>query len=157
MDKEQFSNSAPAVGFDPATALAASVTGNSIDTLNYRSVTLALVIAISAGSVDSVKWQESSDNGVADAWADIPESENLYYPGSFPISADGNIHIGCVAKERYVRPVLTCTGPTGTVAGVGLLQDSMVKPQVKESSVVADADMIAPGPLADADVTAPKR
>ena len=34
-------------------------------------------IAISAGSVDSVKFQESSDDGVADAFSDIPDQEKV--------------------------------------------------------------------------------
>ena len=158
MDKEKFSDSKPVELIAPGTALAASVTGASIDTLNYRSLTASIdLTTLSAGSLDSVKFQESSDNGVADAWADIDDSETLYYPDDFPYSAPALLHVGCVAKERYVRLVLTCTGPTGTVVAFGLLQDSMYKPQVKESSVIADADVIAPGPLADADTTAPKR
>ncbi len=157
MNVDKFSDSKPVEAIAAGTALAATVTGNSIDTKNYRSLTLALDIAISAGSVDSVKFQESSDNGVSDAWADVPDAETLYYPDGFPISADAVVHIGSVAKERYVRPVLTCTGPTGTVGSLGFLQDSLTKPQVKESSVIADADVNSPDKTADAVATPPKR
>jgi hypothetical protein len=139
---DRFVESKPIKLIDPATALAAAVTGNSIDTKDYRSLTAPLDIVISAGSLDSVKFQESPDDSV---WADVPDAETLYYPGSFPVIADALIHIGSVAKERYVRVVLTCTAPTGTVGAVGFLQDSIIKPMVKESSVIADADMILPG------------
>ena len=142
MLKDRFVDSKPVKLIDPATALAASVVGNSIDTKDYRSLTAPLDLVISAGSLDSVKFQESPDNSV---WADVPDAETLYYPGSFPVVADALIHVGSVAKERYVRVVLTCTGPTGTVGSVGFLQDSIVKPMVKESSVIADADIILPG------------
>lgn len=157
MNTEKFSDSKPVTAIDAGTALAASVTGNSIDTQFYNSLTVTLDIAISAGSVDSIKFQESSDDGVSDAWADIDDSENLYYPDSFPVTADGLLHAGCVAKERYVRLVITCTGPTGTIGSAGFLQDSLTKPMVKESSVIADADVNCPDTTADADSTPPKR
>lgn len=142
---DRFVESKPIKLIDPATALAVLVTGNSIDTKDYRSLTAPLDIVISAGSLDSVKFQESSDNGVLDPWADVSDAETLYYPGSFPIIADALIHIGSVAKERYVRVVLTCTAPTGSVGAVGFLQDSIVTPMIKESSVIADVDIILPG------------
>lgn len=157
MNTEQFSRSKPVAGIDAGTALATTVTGNSIDTLEYRSLTLALDIAISAGTVDSIKFQESSDNGVSDAWADVDASEDLFYPGSFPVSADGLIHVGSVAKERYVRLVVECSTPTGTIGALGLLQDSNTTVAVKTSSVIADADVISPGETGDAVTTHPKR
>lgn len=157
MNIDRFAESKPVVLIDAGTALAATVTGNSIDTQFYRSLTGVLDIAISAGSVDSVKFQESSDNGVADAWADVQEDESLFYPDDYPIAADAVKHVGCIAKERYVRVVLTCTGPTGTVGSAGLLQDSLTQPMVKESSVLADADVTSPGTTGDAASTPPKR
>jgi hypothetical protein len=157
MITEKFSDSKPVEAIAPATALATTVTGSAIDTQFYNSLVLNLDIAISAGSVDSIKFQESSDSGVADAWADIPAQENLYYPDDFPVSANALLHCGCVAKERYVRLVVTCTGPTGTIGSQGFLQDSLTKPMVKESSVIADADVICPDDTADAASTPPKR
>jgi hypothetical protein len=157
MNTEKFSDSKPVEAIAPSTALAATVTGSSIDTQYYNSIVLTLDITISAGSVDSVKFQESSDNGAADAWTDIPAQENLFYPDDFPITANALKHCGCVAKERYIRPVITCTGPTGTIGSAGFLQDSLTKPMVKESSVIADADVISPDQTADAVTTPPKR
>jgi hypothetical protein len=157
MITEKFSDSKPVSTIAPGTALATTVTGSAIDTQFYNSLTLNLDIAISAGSVDSIKFQESSDNGVADAFTDIPAQENLFYPDDFPITADALKHCGCVAKERYVRIVVTCTGPTGTIGAQGFLQDSLTKPMAKESSVLADADVNSPGETADAVTTPPKR
>lgn len=158
MNIDKFSDSKPVEAIAPGTALAASVTGTSIDTQFYRSLTLAVdLTTLSAGSVDSIKFQESSDNGVSDAWADIDDDEALYYPDDFPYSAPALFHVGCVAKERYVRPVITCTGPTGTVAAFGFLQDGLTKPMAKESSVIADDDVSSPAATADAASTPPKR
>ncbi len=157
MNTEKFSDSKPVTAIDAGTALAASVTGNSIDTQFYNSLTLTLDVTITAGSLDSIKFQESSDNGVGDAWSDIDDSETLYYPDDFAITATGLFHCGCVAKERYVRLVITCTTPTGTIGSAGFLQDSLTKPMVKESSVIADADVNSPGTTADAESTPPKR
>lgn len=157
MITEKFSDSKPVEAIAPGTALAVTVNGASIDTQYYNSIVLNLDIAISAGTVDSIKFQESSDNNVADPWADIPDQENLFYPDDFPVSADALLHCGCVAKERYVRLVVTCTGPTGTIGSQGFLQDSLTKPMVKESSAIADADVISPDATADAVATPPKR
>lgn len=157
MNQEKFSDSKPVTAIDAGTALAATVTGNSIDTQYYNSLTATLDITITAGSLDSIKFQESSDNGVSDAWADIDDSETLYYPDDFPVTATTLLHCGCVAKERYVRLVVTCSTPTGTIGSAGFLQDSLTKPMVKESSVIADADVNCPDDTADATSTPPKR
>lgn len=156
MNQERFSGSKPVTLIDAGTALAATVTGNSIDTRGFNSLTATLDIAITAGSVDSVKFQESSDNGVSDAWADVAD-DTLFYPGSFPVSATGLLHVGSVAKERYVRIVVICTGPTGTIGSAGFLQDAEAKPPVKESSTLADSEVISPDKTADAVTTHPKR
>ena len=156
MNIDRFSESKPVEAFTAGTALAApTVTGLSIDTQNYRSLTLVLDLVISAGSVDSVSFEESDDNSV---WVAVPDADALYYPDDFPLTADAVKHVGTVAKKRYVRAVLNCTGPTGSItASLGLLQDSLTKPQVKESSVIADADVNSPDQTADALSTPPKR
>ena len=51
MNQEKFSDSKPVTAIDAGTALAASVTGNSIDTQFYNSLTVTLDITITAGSV----------------------------------------------------------------------------------------------------------
>jgi hypothetical protein len=161
MDKEQFSCSKPVLAFTPGALSLGDNFGLSIDTFNYRSLTMAIAATITTGEVASIKFQESSDNNSVDAWADIPEGENLYYPGSFPLTGAGAklVNVGCVAKERYVRVNIVCTGTVDIALSQALaqLQDSMFKPQVKEASVVADIDVRNPAPTGDAVTTAPKR
>lgn len=162
MIKEQFSGSKPVLAI-AATSIVTDTTtyGEWIDTQNYRSLTIPLDFDWTTdGQIDSVGFQGSNDVGHADA-ADLDDAENLYYPGSFPVTADALIHVGCVAKDRYVRLKIVSTEHTaGSIAipkTAGLLQDSVVKPQVKESSVVADADMVMPSSTGDAVTTPPKR
>lgn len=163
MDKEQFSCSKP-VNAIAATATIDSDTttyGAWIDTQNYRSLTVPIdAVRTTDGQIDSIGFQGANLAGQADA-ADLDDSENLYYPGSFPLALTGLIHVGCVAKDRYVRLKIVTTGFTsGSIVipkTTGLLQDSLYKPQVKESSVVADADVRNPAQTADAVTTAPKR
>ena len=135
--------------------------GASIDTQFYDSLTAAIALTITTGEVASITWQESSDNAVADPWADIPEQENLYYPDDYPLTGAASflVHAGCVAKERYVRLKIVTTGTVSIAldGAYGLLQDSYTQPMVKESSVIADADVISPDTTADAETTAPKR
>lgn len=136
-----------------------SNTGESIDTFGYGSLTVGLnVSTVTAGEIDSIVFQESSDNGVADAWEDVAD-ESLFYPDGFPITATGTVLVGCVAKERYVRLNITGDATADIVidAALGLLQDSEARPQRKESSVLADADVNSPGTTADAVSTPPKR
>jgi hypothetical protein len=158
MDREQFSNSKPVSAFAAAALSLGANNGVSIDTQNYRSLTIPVSLTITTGEVSGISFEDSPDNSV---WTPVPAVENIFYPGSFPLTGAGAklVHVGTVAKERYVRMVITCTGTVSIAADImaGLLQDSQYKPQVKESSDVADADIIAPGKLADADTTAPKR
>jgi len=163
MIKEQFSCSKPVLAIAATETINSNTTtyGAWIDTQNYRSLTVPIDADWTTdGQIDSIGFQESAVVGHGDA-ADIPEAENLYYPGSFPIVADALIHVGCVAKERWVRLKIVTTGfSSGNIVipkTAGLLQDSVIKPQVKESSVVADADMIMPSSTADAVTTPPKR
>lgn len=155
MIKEQFSCSKPVKAYTAGALAPGANVGLVIDTKDYRSLTIALDVTVAADQIDSVSFQESADNIT---YVAVPEAEALYYPGSFPITADGLIHVGTVAKERYVKLVINAAAITGTVvAAYGLLQDSVIKPQVKESSVVADADMIMPSSTGDAVTTPPKR
>lgn len=164
MDKDRFSETKPVVAIAAETTINTNTTtyGAAIDTQFYNSLTIPIDVDWTTdGQIDSIGFQESSDSGVADAWEDIPEGENLYYPGDFPITADDLIHVGCVAKEQYVRLKIVTTGfSSGNIViprTIGLLQDSLTQPMVKESSVIADADVISPGQTGDAVTTPPKR
>ena len=158
MIKEQFSCSKPVSAFAAGALSLGANNGVSIDTKDYRSLTIPVSLIITTGEVSAISFEDSPDNSV---WTAVPSGENLFYPGSFPLTGAGAklIHVGTVAKERYTRMVITCTGTVSIAADImaGLLQDSVIKPQVKESSVVADANIINPGKTADAETTPPKR
>ncbi len=118
MDLEQFSNSKPVVAVAAETTINTNTTtyGAWIDTLDYRSLTIALDADWTTdGQIDSIGFQGANLAGQADA-ADLDDSENLYYPDDFPITADDIIHVGCVAKDRYVRLKIVTTGfSTGNI------------------------------------------
>lgn len=157
MNQEKFSDSKLVIPVAASTALATGdVNGSSIDTQFYNSLTIGLVLVVTAGQVNSITFEESDDNSI---WTDVPTQENLYYPDDFPITASGNYHVGTIAKKRYVRAVINSDGSiTGSVTySLGFLQDSLTKPMVKESSVIADSDVISPDQTADAVTTPPKR
>ena len=146
MLKDRFVDSKPVSAVAAGALSLGANNGVSIDTKDYRSLTIPVSLTITTGEVSGISFEESSDNSV---WAAVPDAEALYYPGSFPLTGAGAklIHVGSVAKERYVRMVITCTGTVSIAADImaGFLQDSIVKPMVKESSVIADADTILPG------------
>lgn len=164
MNQETFSDSKPVNAIAATLTLTTNTTtyGASIDTQFYNALIIPIDVDWTTdGQIDSIGFQESSDNGVADAWADIDDSENLYYPDDFPITADALVHVGCVAKERYVRLKIVTSGfSSGNIVipkTTGFLQKGYVKPNEKESSVLADADIVSPGQTADAVTTPPKR
>lgn len=161
MNTEKFSDSKPVAALAATTLETGTLTaqGETIDTRFFQSFTVALDIDVTTdGQIDSIKFEESDDGST---WADCDDSENLYYPDAFPIDADQVVHVGCVSKKRYIRLDIISSGfTTGNIAiakAVGLLQDAMTKPMVKESSVLADADVRSPGDEADTETTAPKR
>ena len=163
MNKEQFSNSKPVNAVAATATITTDTTtyGAWIDTLYFRSLTIPLDLTVTTdGQVDSIGFQEANESDKSDA-ADCDDAVNLYYPDGFPIDASALVHVGCVSKKRYVRlKIVTSEFASGSIVipkTAGLLQDSYVKPDIKESSVIADEDIISPGALADADTTAPKR
>ena len=161
MNTEKFSDSKPVIAYTAGALSLGANNGNGIDTQFYNSLTCILRATITTGEIDSVTWEESDDDGSTDAYAAVPAVESLSYPGSFPLTGAGAkiIHCGVIGKKRYVRPVITTSGTVSIALDSmdGLLQCSLTKPMVKESSVLADADVIAPGPTADAATTPPKR
>lgn len=159
MDRENFTTTKTVEAYTAGALSDGANTGNSIDTQFYNSLTAVFSFSVTAGQVDSILWEQSEDNGVSDPWTAVPTQENLYYPGSFPLTATGILTAGTVAKKRYVRPVIT-TSDTPTISvvfGVAMLQDSLTKPMAKEASVLADTEVISPSATGDAKTTPPKR
>ena len=161
MNTEKFSDSKPVAALAATTLNTGTLTltGETIDTQFYNSIVVPVDFDWTTdGQIDSILWEES-DN--ASAWSAVPDADSLYYPGSFPIIADALVHVGCVSKKRYVRLKITASAFTsGNIAipkTAGVLLDSLTKPMVKESSVLADSEVISPGQTADAVTTPPKR
>jgi hypothetical protein len=162
MNKEQFTCSKAAIAFAAGAISNGVNNGASIDTMGFNSFTLPLDIDITAGQIDSIKFEQSDDAaGSPDPWAPTSEDTDLFYPGDFPLTTTGGliINVGSVAKKRYIRVVIVASD-TPTIAltsAIGLLQDSIRKPHSKESSVIADDDIHTQGDTAGTKVTYPKR
>lgn len=159
MNKEQFTCSKAVEAYAPASLSDGVNNGIAIDTQFFNSLTLPLSIDITAGQVDSIKFEQSDDGSTG--WAATAEDTDLYYPDDFPLTTTGGllIHVGTVAKKRYVRVVIV-TSDTPTIAlvsAIGLLQDSIRKPLTVNSSVIANADIHSQGDTGDASSTYPKR
>lgn len=161
MNTENFSNSKPVLAYTPGALSSGDNLGLVIDTKGYRSLLLAIALTITTGEVDSISFQESSDNAVSDAYTEVDDSENLYYPDDFPLTGAAAflVNVASIAKERYVKVNIVCSGTVSIALNqaIGQLQDSLVSPAVKEASVIADADVNSPGKTADAESTPPKR
>lgn len=162
MNKERFTESKAVDAYAPAGLSDGVNNGISIDTKFFNSLTIPLSIDITAGQVDSIKFEQSDDvAGSPDPWAATSEDTDLFYPDDFPLVATGGllIHVGTVAKKRYVRLVIVISD-TPTIAldsAVALLQDSIRKPLTVNSSVIANADIHSQGDTGDASSTYPKR
>lgn len=100
----------------------ASANGTGVDTKGYNS---ALVV-VSTGAIDTsdedetytFKVQESSDNAVADAYADVSgATTTVTAAGVAVIRVDG---LG-TSRERYLRVVATLAGTTPSHEGEALI------------------------------------
>lgn len=157
MNTEKFSDSKAVTVIDPGTATVVGVlTGNEIDTQFFNSLTIPVVIDWTAGAISAIGFTESdTSDGTFTA---VPDDDVLYYPEDLPIGADQTLVVGCVAKKRFVKMTITADNVgISIVSAEGLLQDSLTKPMYKEASVLADADVIAPGSEADTLTTPAKR
>ena len=159
MNKEQFTKSTAIEAYAPAALVNGVNNGIALDTQFFNSFTLPLSINITAGQVDSIKFEQSDDGSTG--WAATAEDTDLYYPDDFPLTTAGGllIHVGTVAKKRYIRVVIvTSNTPTiSLVSAVGLFQNPIRTPLTVHSSVIANADINSQGDTGDASSTYPKR
>lgn len=157
MNIDKFSDSKSANMIDAGTATVVGVlTGNAIDTQGYRSLTVPIAIDWTAGAISAVGFTESDT--VGGTYTAVPDANVLYYPDAFPIGADQTLIVGCVAKKQFVKMTITADNVgIEIVSALGLKQDSLTKPQMKEASVIADDDVNSPGTTGDAVSTPPKR
>jgi len=101
--------------------------GTGVDMVDYEGVALVELdsAAGSAGTLD-FKLQESNDNGVSDAYADVPTAEIT--GGAFTQVTTGGASvqtrfIDLTYRKRYIRAVATiATGPFVFSAGISGLK-----------------------------------
>lgn len=127
-------------------AVAAGVTdqnGTSVDTLGYEGVAFVAAFgALTAGAVTSLKAQQSSDNGVADAFADL---KGTGVP--LPDSGSNKVLILDVfrPRERYVRPVIDRETANAAIDGVyAILYGAAEEPVEHDASVQASELHVSP-------------
>lgn len=117
--------------------------GSSVDMKGYKSVTfVALIGSITATGTVTLKAQQSSDDGSADAFADLEGTAVVY------TDADGNkvaILELSSPRERYVRPVLVRATANAVIDGVLAIQtEADAEPVTHSTTVVASEFHHAP-------------
>ena len=113
--------------------------GSSVDMKGYDSITfIALIGTIVATGTITLKAQQSSDDGDADAFSDLEGTAIAY------TSDDDDkmviLEINCPLK-RYVRPVVTTAVANGTIDGVVAIQTkSSTEPVTHDATTVLSAE-----------------
>lgn len=90
----------------------ATVNGTGVDCLAYEALQVVVAIGDVAAGTLTVKLQESSDDAVADAYADITDATT----GAVAGSGDDEIYlidVNLSERERYIRAVVTDAGGGG--------------------------------------------
>jgi len=115
---------------------------NGIDMTGFESVTfLASFGAIVATAVTSVKAQQSSDDGVADAWSDLEGT-------SISVADDDDDQVVALEivnpSKRYVRCVVDRGTANAELDGiVALISGPKVAPVTHDSSTVVGSEVHA--------------
>lgn len=110
-------------------------TSSAIDTQGYDGVKIySLFGAITAGAATSVKVQQSSDNGSADAYADLAGT-------SVTVADDDDnqvvVHDIYRPRERYLKVVISRATQNAVIDGVvAVLYNAIKKPTTDDSSTV---------------------
>lgn len=106
-----------------------AVNGTGVDCRGYRMLAVFIDVGTFGTSVD-LKLQESSDNGVGDAWADISGAAITQIVAS---DKQAIIRVALQQRERYIRAVMTAGG-TEDVAVFGILHNADVLPVTQSHS-----------------------
>lgn len=122
-----------------AVGTGATVTGNAIDTMGYETALFVVEAGAIADSADvsvSVKLQQSSDNAVSDAYADITDATT----GAI-VNAGQNepylIEVNLSEQERYLKPIATGGSSGGGLASVTcILMRGRHLPPTQDNTVV---------------------
>lgn len=92
-----------------------SVNGTGVSLQSWDAAQITVNVGAIAGTNITVKLQESSDDGDADAYADITDATTGAITDADEIYL---FDLNCSEVELYVRPVVTTTGAGDTLVGV---------------------------------------
>jgi len=108
--------------------------GNRIDCLGYETLLVIVEMGNMGTSTDTVKLQESSDDGDADTYADITDAT---------VSADEDgenepylIEVNLSERERYIRAVASETVADGLLGVTFVLMNGRHLPPTQDNTVV---------------------
>ena len=114
---------------------AGTVNGTGIDCRGYDEALIVLSLGIipSNGTVD-VKIQESSDNGVADTFADVSGAAFAQkVAGTGTLTYVGRINLR--GRERYLRTVVVVANQTVPMAVTAILSQAQINPVTQVNTV----------------------
>lgn len=116
--RDLVSNLAVRESIRPAVNSAATVTGQSVDTLGFESVmAVANVGAIASSGNVTLKWQESVNNT---DWTDVAAADVLV-PFPAALVANSVVKSGYIGNARYVRIVGTLNSGTSVAYGASIV------------------------------------
>jgi len=112
-----------------------AVTSSAVDTRGFRSCTFCVLFgAITASGVQSVKAQQSSDDGSADSYADLLGT-------SISVADDDDNQIVLLQvknpRERYLKCVVSRATQNSAVDGIiAILDDPITMPVTHDATTV---------------------
>ena len=119
-----------------AIASGATVDGTGQDCAGYEQLLVVIEFGVATTGNLTVKLQESSDNGVGDAFADITGATT----GAIDATGDNEpylMDVNLSERERYIRATATAAGGGNTLVGVSfVLARGRHLPPTQDNTVV---------------------
>lgn len=122
-----------------AAAATTEISGTAVDMQGFKGLTLVVAMgAITTGAVTTLKAQQSSDDGSADAYSDIEGTSVTI------ADTDDNKLILLEINEpqkRYVKPIITRGTQNAVVDGVfGIQTGAKLEPVTQSTTYVASTE-----------------
>lgn len=103
--------------------------GSGIDCRGYRTAILYANVVTGASKSYAIKMQSSSDNGVADSFADISGAACTAITAN---NTNAQVVVDLTQVERYLRAVITATS-SPVAEQVWILKDPITKPATQDA------------------------
>ncbi len=116
-------------------ASGAAVDGTGQDCAGYEELLAHVEVGLATTGNVTVKLQESSDNAVADAFADITSATTVAVGPSGDL-APYLIDVNLSERERYIRAVATVAGGGTVVVGVAFELKGRHLPPTQDHTIV---------------------